>query len=650
MSSSAVPNHVTESMSDRRKQRELAEARQSGNAAPEIDVKTGSIINPHNPEFLTRRPWYLGDNDAGPSLDHQADQRDVADRVGISLSTSDALLAEERKRVKALRKTDKSLKIGTWVEALKYNRKPYLMCQVVKVKRKKKKNSMQEVDLKYEDGSIEKGVKFMVGSDRIRITKTGARSFGIDYSLVGKSTYDSKRDSYHGYEVTDFNRATNEKFQDRDVLRRKLRDEELAKQDKKLKDEDGTSSKNKGGSDSGSDSDYDSDEGQSSDDEFVQKDEDDKMFTSRLARQGGVGGAQMKVTARNLRIREDTAKYLRNLDPNSAYYDPKSRSMRDNPNPEMTADDLQFAGDNFARVSGDAVGLADTQLFAWEATDKGVQEIHPQANPSQAEMMKRQFKEKSSDLKLKQRKAVLDKYGGAEYLDGKDGLGGATAKSVSRNANPGDSNNVDNRKVRFGVSVTAEQYTRDGRMVKGATSKMRVNQKSKYEEDVFINGHTSVWGSFFHRGAFRWGFADDHSLLKNAYCVGENGRRANDEANEMRHGTGVVGSAAMAQAREMLKVGGSRSSSSAPPTSSALYGEADQSQSFDQEKLKAARERLEKKNHDSFQSDDRKRKYNSVDAEVDVTAEDMEAFRMTKNRTDDPMSKLKNDELLEYKK
>jgi len=434
------------------------------------------------------------------------------------------------------------------------------------------------------------------------------------------------------------------------VLRRRLREEEQAKQDKKLEEGRGIDGKSKGGDDSGSDSDYDSDEGESSDDEFVQKDEDDKMFTSRLARQGGVGGAQMKVTARNLRIREDTAKYLRNLDANSAYYDPKSRSMRDNPNPEMAAEDLQFAGDNFARVSGDAVGLADTQLFAWEAADKGVQEIHPQANPSQAEVMKRQFKEKSSDLKSKQRKAVLDKYGGAEYLDGKDGLGGATALTLSKDTLKGNNDSVNDRKVRFGVSVTAEQYTRDGRMVKGANSKMRVDQKSKYEEDVFVNGHKSVWGSFFHKGAFRWGFADDHSLLKNSYYSGENGRRANDEANEMRYGTGVVGSAAVAQAREMLKVGGSRTSKSAPPTSSALYGEADQSQSFDQEKLKAAKDRLEKLNRDSFQSDDRKRKYNSVDAGVDVTAEDMEAFRMTKIRSDDPMNKLNKDELLEYTK
>lgn len=30
-------------------------------------------------------------------------------------------------------------------------------------------------------------------------------------------------------------------------------------------------------------------------------------------------------------IREDTAKYLLNLDVKSAYYDPKTRSMRENP-------------------------------------------------------------------------------------------------------------------------------------------------------------------------------------------------------------------------------------------------------------------------------------------------------------------------------
>ena len=41
--------------------------------------------------------------------------------------------------------------------------------------------------------------------------------------------------------------------------------------------------------------------------------------------------AKQRVTVRNLRIREDTAKYLHNLAEDSAYYDPKSRSLRSNP-------------------------------------------------------------------------------------------------------------------------------------------------------------------------------------------------------------------------------------------------------------------------------------------------------------------------------
>ena len=46
---------------------------------------------------------------------------------------------------------------------------------------------------------------------------------------------------------------------------------------------------------------------------------------------GTPSDSKQTVSVRNLRIREDTAKYLRNLDPDSAYYDPKTRSMRENP-------------------------------------------------------------------------------------------------------------------------------------------------------------------------------------------------------------------------------------------------------------------------------------------------------------------------------
>ena len=50
-------------------------------------------------------------------------------------------------------------------------------------------------------------------------------------------------------------------------------------------------------------------------------------------------GSKQRITVRNLRIREDTAKYLRNLDPNSAFYDPKTRSMRDNPHKTKEAEE-----------------------------------------------------------------------------------------------------------------------------------------------------------------------------------------------------------------------------------------------------------------------------------------------------------------------
>ena len=64
-------------------------------------------------------------------------------------------------------------------------------------------------------------------------------------------------------------------------------------------------------------------------------DSDDSGDEEKYADQADMAGQKFdpktRTTVRNLRIREDTAKYLYNLDPNSAFYDPKTRSMRDNP-------------------------------------------------------------------------------------------------------------------------------------------------------------------------------------------------------------------------------------------------------------------------------------------------------------------------------
>ena len=80
---------------------------------------------------------------------------------------------------------------------------------------------------------------------------------------------------------------------------------------------------------------------------------------------------------RNLRIREDTAKYLLNLDPTSAHYDPKSRSMREDPNPMKNPQEKSFMGDNFVRKSGDYHQWEALTLHSFQAHDRG-QDMHVQ--------------------------------------------------------------------------------------------------------------------------------------------------------------------------------------------------------------------------------------------------------------------------------
>ena len=559
----------------------------------------------------------------------------LAKKDTLSLQASEALLAAQRQRERTAVAQQK-FATGMWVEALrKPNKLPYKIAQITRINKQQ-----TECDLSFEDGTVETRVKLnshTAQRPRLRMTKTGNRSAG------GVDSWDSKRDAYHGYDAASHNARVAAKFEERESLRRKFReqvqssttDEPAGAGDEKKKDKDPKD-------DDDDDSVFSADSDHDDEEEYVQRDEDDKVITTRLARQGGVGGAQMKVTARNLRIREDTAKYLRNLDIDSAYYDPKSRSMRDNPNPEVAPEESQFAGENFTRITGDATSLAQTQLFAWEAEKKGVAEIHPQANPSQAEMLQKQFKTKAADLKLQQKKAVLDKYGGAEYLDGAGGL--ASAAEETKNKVEMD------QKLRFGVTTTKTEYSQDGRRVNGKEIK-REAIPCKYEENIFINGHSTVWGSYFHKGAFQWGYKDDHSLIKMSYCTGPEGRLANDEANEMKYGTGQAGSAALAQARGMLKASATGSAKSGSTASNAmlnrskLYGEANPTADLDQSKVQEALKRSQQEN----EKDDRKRKYHSLNVEENMTEEEMEAYRLKKERSSDPMAKLGTEEVLDYK-
>ena len=117
-------------------------------------------------------------------------------------------------------------------------------------------------------------------------------------------------------------------------------------------------------------------------------------------------------TVRNLRIREDTAKYLLNLDTNSAYYDPKSRSMRADPNPDKPAHKNAFAGDNANLRAGDYSEWQRTMLHAQDAFARG-DKVNMLAAPSQAEKLYDEFKKKKEKLLAEKKSSVVERYGNA---------------------------------------------------------------------------------------------------------------------------------------------------------------------------------------------------------------------------------------------
>jgi pre-mRNA-processing factor SLU7 len=81
-----------------KKRQEEAKKKQSGELPPDLD-QDGKMINPHNPDFITKVPWYLGDS--GPTLKHHNVQK--VDHF-LSLSEADELIRSKLATKKELQK------------------------------------------------------------------------------------------------------------------------------------------------------------------------------------------------------------------------------------------------------------------------------------------------------------------------------------------------------------------------------------------------------------------------------------------------------------------------------------------------------------------------------------------------------------------
>lgn len=551
---------------DWRKKKELEEQRKLGNAPAEVDEE-GKDINPHIPQYISSVPWYI-DPSKRPTLKHQRPQ-------------------EERQK--------EFTYLGEWY-----------------------KRGVEEaaVPTKYREGACQNcGAMTHKKKDCFeRPRKVGAKFTGTNIAPDEHSQpqlmfdYDGKRDRWNGYNPEEHMKIV-EEYSKVDLAKRTLKAQKLQEElaSGKLVEQVNSSKKHWGEDDLNSQTERD----------HNSEDEDEDKYADDIDMPGQNFDSKRRITVRNLRIREDIAKYLRNLDPNSAYYDPKTRAMRENPyaNAGTNPDEVSYAGDNFVRYSGATISMAQTQLFAWEAYEKG-SEVHLQADPTKLEVLYKSFKVKKEDFKEQQKETILDKYGGEEHL----------------NAPPAE--------LLLAQTEDYVEYSRHGTVIKGQEKAIA---RSKYEEDVLINNHTSIWGSYWKD--FRWGYSCCHSFVKFSYCTGEAGKEiAGTDICELEDEPAV--DEIMTKPKTLVemhldKLNEDKKKKKKKKHKKSTDSDSDNEERIKREKLKKALNAEEarlKHVQELLQIDERKRAYNSIYESKEPTEEEMEAYRMKRPRPDDPMA------------
>ncbi|KAK3026161.1 hypothetical protein RJ639_040548 [Escallonia herrerae] len=541
----ATASVAFKSREDHRKQMELEEARKAGLAPAEVD-EDGKEINPHIPQYMSSAPWYL--NAERPSLKHQRKWK------------SDPNYTKSW--------YDRGAKI---FQADKYRKGACENCGAMTHTGKACMERPRKLGAKWTSKNIAPDEK--------------VETFELDY--------DGKRDRWNGYDAASYAHVI-ERYEARDEARRKfLKDQQLKKLEEKNNNQNG---------EDGASEDEDNEDDLKVDEAKV--DESKQMDFAKVEKRVRTTGGGSTGTVRNLRIREDTAKYLLNLDVNSAHYDPKTRSMREDPLPDMDPNEKFYAGDNQNRVSGQALEFKQLNIHAWEAFEKGT-DVHMQAAPSQAELLYKNYKVNKEKLKYQVKETITEKYGNA----------------AAEEALP--------KELLLGQSEREVEYDRAGRVIKGQEMAL---PKSKYEEDVYINNHTSVWGSWWKD--HQWGYKCCKQFIRNSYCTGSAGIEAAEAAADL-----MKANIARKEAAEVFWSDTIYYESEMPaPTEQkqlATWGtDIPDDLVLDQEKLADALKKEDERRRE--ERDERKRKYN-VKWNDEVTAEHMEAYRMKKIHHDDPM-------------
>jgi pre-mRNA-processing factor SLU7 len=165
-----IPVPISSQKDSFQKRKDEAKKKQSGELPPDLD-QDGKMINPHNPDFITKVPWYLGSS--GPTLKHHTVQKS---NHFLSMTETDQLIAQKQQRS------------AQTAKALQYRKGACKNC-----------------------GAMTHNEKACV--ERPRSTKKQAWKSGLDLAedevelrleQHGNLSYDGKRDQWSGYNPEEY--------------------------------------------------------------------------------------------------------------------------------------------------------------------------------------------------------------------------------------------------------------------------------------------------------------------------------------------------------------------------------------------------------------------------------------------------------------
>lgn len=350
-------------------------------------------------------------------------------------------------------------------------------------------------------------------------------------------------------------------------------------------------------------------------------------------------GRSQPTSTRQLRLREDTAAYLTNLDLESARYDPKTRSMDTETKSLQDPNSGDLADQGFMRPS-EAEAFERAQRYAWESQQENnssstsipnATKIHLQANPTEGAVLLRKAEAEATAKKDAQRQYLLDRYGTASPTNASSANNTTSSLTLT---NP--SSTTTNKPKTITSSSTYLEYHPSG--APKLTPSTKPTARSKYPEDIHPNNHTSVFGSWWHN--FTWGYSCCHSTVRNSYCTGEEGKVAFAEAEGRRTGLdlipaastdGVEGVKDAADSTSEAVNGGQRE-----PGEEAPGRNEDRQRRGEEEEEEEDRARELQKKEDK----DRGKKRTRHELASGISEEEMEAYKRSKLDAEDPMAKM----------